>query len=102
VQLEPLGDYIICEREPEADVTEGGIIIPDCAKAKSIIVTILGVGTGRLLQNGKRLPPAVKPKDKVIIGKYTGSEFQHNLQTYLVIKEQDIQARLVPEKKRRK
>lgn len=102
MNLEPLGDYIICEREPEADVTEGGIIIPDCAKAKSIIVTILGVGSGRLLQSGKRLPPEVKPGEKVVVGKYTGSEFEHSLQTYLVIKEQDIQARLVPEKKRRK
>jgi len=97
VRLKVFDDKILCERMPEADVTTGGIIIPECAKEKSIVVKVLDVGTGRILSSGKVVPPQVVSGDLIIVGKYCGSEFEHNLKTYFICTQADVQAAVLRE-----
>lgn len=94
MRLEPIGDHIIVERESEKNVSEGGIIIPDCAKEKSIVATIIAVGRGRRLSDGKRVKPEVKPGWLVAVAKFAGGEVQCGGRTYLLVKEGDIQGRI--------
>ena len=72
--ITPLYDRVLLKRSKPADTGRGGIIIPDTAKEKPMEAEVVAVGVGKFADDGKRIPMTVKKGDKVLIGKYTGSE----------------------------
>jgi chaperonin GroES len=92
INIRPLHDRIVVQRiEPEEEV-RGGIIIPDTAKEKSDQAEVIAVGPGRLLEHGIRLPMEVKPGDRVLIGKYSGTEIRVGDDEFLICRQDDILA----------
>jgi chaperonin GroES len=89
-KVKPLRDRVLVKRLEEAEQKVGGIIIPDSAKEKPQQAEVVAVGSGRLLENGERVPLTVKPKDKVLIGKWSGTDVKIDGQEYLILKEEDI------------
>jgi len=90
MKLRPLQDRVIVERIAEEEKTKGGIIIPDTAKEKPQEGKIIAVGKGKLSEDGKLLPPSVKAGDKILFGKYSGTEVRLNGNDYLIMREDDI------------
>ena len=88
--LKPLGDRILVKRIEEEEVNKGGIIIPDTAKEKPMKGEIIAVGPGRILDNGKQQPMEVKEGNKVLFGKYSGTEVKIDNEEYLIMREDDI------------
>jgi len=74
------------------EVTKSGIVLPDTAKEKSQEGIVIAVGSGRLLENGTRVPLEVKVNDRVVYSKYGGSEFKNEGEEYLILSERDILA----------
>ena len=92
MKIRPLQDRIIVKRVAEEEKTRGGIIIPDTAKEKPQQGQVLAVGSGRVLENGTRLPLEVQAGDKVLFGKYTGSEVKIDGQEVLILREDEVLA----------
>ena len=93
--LTPLGDRILVKRmEDDEQKTSGGIIIPDTAKEKPQEGEVVAVGKGRLLDNGERQPVDVAAGDKVLFGKYSGTEVKYDNVEYLILREDDILAKI--------
>jgi len=92
VKLQPLGDRVVLEREESEGRTAGGIVLPDTAKDKPARGTVISVGDGRLLDDGRRHPLQVKPGDKVIFSSYAGEQFKIGEQELLLMREEDILA----------
>jgi chaperonin GroES len=90
MKLRPLQDRIIVERLEEESKTAGGILIPDTAKEKPQRGKIVAVGKGKLTEDGKVLPVDVKVGDKVLFGKYAGTEIKVEGVDYLIMREDDI------------
>jgi chaperonin GroES len=90
MKIRPLQDRVIVQRIEEAETTKGGIIIPDTAKEKPQQGKIIAVGKGKVNDDGKLLPPSVKTGDKILFGKYSGSEVTLNGNEYLIMREDDI------------
>ena len=90
VSVKPLHDRIIVKRLEQETKTTGGIIIPDTAKEKPLKGEVVAVGKGRVNDEGKVLPLEVKKGDKVLFGKYAGTEFQMDGSEYLMMREEDI------------
>lgn len=90
MDIRPLNDRIIVRRLPEEDKTTGGIIIPDTAKEKPQMGEVLYAGKGRLTDDGKRIPLEVKKGDKVLFGKYSGTEFKVKGEELLMMREEDV------------
>ena len=90
MNIRPLGDRVIVRRVEEETKTAGGIYIPDSATEKPSEGEILAVGKGRLTDNGDLLAMNVEVGEKVIFGKYAGSEVKVDGETYLIMKEEDI------------
>ena len=88
--LRPLHDRLLVKRLEEQDEKHGHIIIPDSAKEKPQEGKVIAVGTGKMTDDGKRLPLAVKEGDRILFGKYSGSEIQLNAREYLIMKEEDV------------
>jgi chaperonin GroES len=88
--LRPLGDRILVKRVKEEERTKGGIIIPDTAKEKPQEGKIVAVGKGKYGDDGKLIPIEVKPGDKILFGKYSGSEFKLEGEDLLILREDDI------------
>ena len=88
--LRPLGDRILVKRVKEEERTKGGIIIPDTAKEKPQEGKIVAVGKGKYTDEGKLIPIEVKPGDKNLFGKYSGSEFKLEGEDLLILREDDI------------
>ena len=88
--LRPLGDRILVKRVKEEERTKGGIIIPDTAKEKPQEGKVVAVGKGKMTEQGKLLPPDVKAGDKILFGKYSGSEFKLEGEDLLILREDDI------------
>ncbi|MFZ0679741.1 MAG: co-chaperone GroES [Candidatus Binatus sp.] len=88
--LRPLGDRILVKRVKEEERTKGGIIIPDTAKEKPQEGKIVAVGKGKYTDEGKLIPIEVKPGDKILFGKYSGSEFKLEGEDLLILREDDI------------
>jgi chaperonin GroES len=88
--LRPLHDRVLIKRLEEQDERHGRIIIPDTAKEKPQEGKVIAVGTGRVTEDGKRLPLAVKAGDRILFGKYSGSEVKIDGTEYLIMKEEDI------------
>jgi len=92
MKVRPLHDRVIVKRTEETEKTKGGIIIPDTAKEKPIEGRIIAVGKGKVLENGTIQPLEVKEGDKVLFGKYAGTEITANDEEYLIMREDDIVA----------
>lgn len=90
MKIRPLHDRLIVKRLEEEERTKGGIIIPDNAKEKPQQGEVIAVGSGKLLDDGKRNPLEVKKGDKVLFGKYSGSEIKIDGEEYLMMREEDI------------
>ncbi len=90
VNIRPLGDRVIVRREEEETKSAGGIYIPDSATEKPSEGEVLAVGKGKISDNGDLIAMNVSVGDKVIFGKYAGSEVKVDGETYLIMKEDDI------------
>jgi chaperonin GroES len=90
MKLNPLHDRVIIKRLESETRTAGGIVIPDTAKEKPMKGEVIAVGKGRILDSGQVVAPAVKVGDKVLIGKYSGSEFKIDDVEYVAVKEDEI------------
>ena len=88
--LHPLHDRILVQRIEEGEVRRGGLIIPDSAKEKPQEGKVLAVGKGTVAEDGKKTPLDVKAGDRVLFGKYSGSEVTLDGQEYLIMKEEDV------------
>ncbi len=90
MKLKPLQDRILVQRVEEEEKTKGGIIIPDSAKEKPAEGKIVAVGNGKVGDDGKRIPLEVKEGDRVLFGKYSGTEVKVEDEEYLIMREDDI------------
>ncbi|NPA95728.1 MAG: co-chaperone GroES [Thermodesulfobacteria bacterium] len=90
MKIRPLHDRILVKRLEEEEKTKGGIIIPDTAKEKPIEGQVVAVGNGKLLENGEVKPLDVKVDDKVLFGKYAGTEVRIDGEEYLIMREDDV------------
>jgi chaperonin GroES len=90
MDLRPLHDRIMVKRLEEQEQMRGGIIIPDSAKEKPQQASVVAVGNGKMLENGKRVPVEVKAGDRILFGKYSGSEIKIEGEEYLILKEDEI------------
>jgi chaperonin GroES len=93
MKIRPLHDRILVKREVEKDAKKKGrIIIPDSAKEKPQEGQVIAVGAGRVTEEGKKIPLDVKAHDRILFGKYTGSEVTVEDEEYLIMKEEDVLA----------
>ena len=99
MKFRPLQDRLIVKRVAEENKTKGGIIIPDTAKEKPLEAQVIAVGSGKLLDNGSHRALEVKVGDKVLIGKYSGSEIKVDDEEYVIVREDEILA-IVDKKKK--
>jgi chaperonin GroES len=90
MKLRPLQDRILVQRVKEDERTKGGIIIPDTAKEKPIEGTVIAAGNGKLSENGKRVALDVKNGDRILFGKYSGTEVKMEGEEYLIMREDDV------------
>lgn len=92
MKIRPLQDRIVVKRSEGESKTKGGIIIPDSAKEKPIEATVVAVGNGKILKDGKVRAPEVKVGDTVLFGKYSGTEVKLDGEDHLILREDDILA----------
>ena len=92
MKIRPLHDRILVERLEEQEVKRGGIIIPDTAKEKPQEAKVIAVGNGKVSDDGKKIPLDVKAGDKILFGKYSGSEVKIDEKEYLILREEDVLA----------
>ncbi len=92
MKVKPLHDRILVQRIEEEERTKSGIIIPDTAKEKPIMGKVIAVGDGRILENGQKVPLSVKEGDRVLFGKYAGTEVKIEGEEYLIMREDDVLA----------
>ncbi len=92
MKIRPLHDRILVERLEEKEVKKGGIIIPDTAKEKPQEGKVIAVGNGKVTDEGKKVPLDVKAGDKILFGKYSGSEVKLDDKEYLIMREEDVLA----------
>ena len=90
MKLRPLNDRILVERVQEQEKTKGGIIIPDSAKEKPAEGKVIAVGSGRLGEDGKRIPLEVKKGDRILFGKYSGQEIKVEGDEFLIMREEEV------------
>jgi chaperonin GroES len=90
MKIRPLQDRVIVKRIEEEEKTKGGIIIPDTAKEKPQEGKVIAVGKGKVNDDGKLTPLDVKVGDKILFGKYSGSEIKLNGEEHLIMREDDI------------
>ncbi len=90
MKLRPLQDRILVQRAKEEDKTKGGIIIPDTAKEKPIEGKVIAAGKGKLSEEGKRIALEIKKGDRILFGKYSGTEVKIEGEEYLIMREDDV------------
>jgi len=90
VTIKPLEDRILVQPLEAEQTTASGLVIPDTAKEKPQQAEVVAVGSGRVLENGQREPLAVKAGDKVLVGKWSGTEVKLDGTEYLILKEDEI------------
>jgi chaperonin GroES len=90
MKLKPLADRVVIKPSPAEEKTKGGIILPDTAKEKPVVGEIVAVGPGKVTEDGKKIAPEVKVGDKVLYGKYSGTEVTVEGEEYLIMREADI------------
>jgi chaperonin GroES len=89
-KLRPLHDRILVKRLEEGDAKHGSIIIPDTAKEKPQEGKVIAVGNGKVTDDGKKIPLDVKAGDRILFGKYSGSEVKIDDEEYLILREEDV------------
>ncbi|MEX0899677.1 MAG: co-chaperone GroES [Gammaproteobacteria bacterium] len=92
MKIRPLHDRVIIKRLEEERTSPGGIVIPDTATEKPIRGEVVAVGKGKILESGDIRPLDLKVKDKVLFGKYSGTEVKIDGEEYLVMREEDVMA----------
>jgi chaperonin GroES len=90
--IRPLHDRILAKRLQEEEKTKGGLFIPDSAKEKPLEAEVIAVGNGKILEDGKLRPLEVKAGDRVLIGKYSGSEVKLDGEEHIILREDDVLA----------
>jgi len=90
MKMRPLHDRVIVKRMEGEEKTKGGIIIPDTAKEKPVEGKVIAVGSGKVLENGKRVPLQLKAGDRILFGKYSGTEVKIDGEEHLIMREDDI------------
>ncbi len=90
MKMKPLADRVVIKPSPADEKTKGGIILPDTAKEKPVIGEVVAVGPGKVTDDGKKITPEVKVGDKVLYGKYSGTEVTIEGDEYLIMREADI------------
>jgi chaperonin GroES len=90
MKLKPLADRVVIKPSPAEEKTKGGIILPDTAKEKPVVGEVVAVGPGKVTEDGKKDAPEVKVGDKVLYGKYSGTEVTVEGEEYLIMREADI------------
>ncbi|MCY3808280.1 MAG: co-chaperone GroES [Gemmatimonadetes bacterium] len=91
-KIQPLADRVVVRALEEAEQMRGGLYIPDTAKEKPQEGEVIAVGPGKLNEDGNRIPMEVKPEDRVLYGKYSGTEVKVEGDDYLILRESDILA----------
>jgi chaperonin GroES len=92
MKVKPLNDRVLVKRMEEVQVTKGGILIPDTAKEKPIEGKVISVGPGKMSDAGNRMPLQLKEGDRVLFGKYAGTEIKMEGEEFLMMREEDILA----------
>jgi chaperonin GroES len=92
MKIRPLHDRLLVERLEEREVKKGAIIIPDTAKEKPQEGKVIAVGNGKVSDDGKKIPLDVKAGDKILFGKYSGSDVKLDDREYLIMREDDVLA----------
>jgi chaperonin GroES len=92
LKLKPIGDRVIVQRVDSKEKSEGGLYLPDSAQEKPQEGKVIAVGPGKTLKNGKVVAPAVKAGDRILFGKYSGSELKVDEKEYVFLNEDDILA----------
>ncbi|HOW55332.1 MAG TPA: co-chaperone GroES [Syntrophorhabdaceae bacterium] len=95
MKVKPLQDRILVKRIEEEEKTKGGIIIPDAAKEKPQEGMVVAVGDGKVLESGQKVKPGVKAGDKILFGKYSGTEIKIDGEEHLILREDDVLAIIV-------
>ncbi|MFQ6108524.1 MAG: co-chaperone GroES [Candidatus Aminicenantales bacterium] len=94
MKVTPLHDRVLLKRLEEKEVKKGGIIIPDTAKEKPQEAEVIEVGKGRVTEDGKVIPLEVKKGDKVLIGKFSGTEVEIDGEEHVIVREEEILAKI--------
>jgi len=92
MKIKPLGDRVLIKPSEEKEKTKGGIVLPDTAKEKPQEGEIIAVGEGRKTEDGKTIPLTLKVGDRVLYGKYSGTEITIDGEEYLIMREEDVLA----------
>jgi chaperonin GroES len=92
MKIRPLYDRILVKRVEEKETRRGGIIIPDTAKEKPMEAEVVAVGKGKINEDGKQLPLDVKKGDRILIGKYAGTEIKIDDEEHLILREEEVLA----------
>lgn len=90
MKLRPLQDRILVQRVEEETTTKGGIIIPDTAKEKPAEGKVIAVGNGKTADDGKKVPLEIKAGNRILFGKYSGTEVKVEGEEYLIMREDDV------------
>jgi len=90
MKIRPLADRVVVKRTKEEEKTKGGIIIPDTAKEKPVEGLVVAVGNGKALKDGKIRPLDVKEGDRVLFGKYSGTEVKLDGEEHVILREEDL------------
>jgi len=90
MKIKPLADRVVIKPSPAEEKTKGGIILPDTAKEKPVVGEVVAIGPGKVTDDGKKVLPEVKVGDKVLYGKYSGTEVTIEGDEYLIMREADI------------
>jgi chaperonin GroES len=91
-KVRPLHDRLLVKRIEEKETVKGGIIIPDTAKEKPQEGKVIAVGNGKILDNGTKVPLDVKAGDKILFGKYSGTDIKIDNEEYLILREDEVLA----------
>jgi chaperonin GroES len=92
MKVRPLHDRLLVRRIEEKETVKGGIIIPDTAKEKPQEGEVIAAGNGKILDNGNTVPLAVKAGDKILFGKYSGTDIKIDNEEYLILREDEVLA----------
>ena len=90
MNVKPLHDHILVKRLSADEVVQGGIIIPDTAKEKPMEARVVAVGSGKVLDDGKVQALVVKPGERVLVGKYSGTEIKIEGEDHVILREDDV------------
>jgi chaperonin GroES len=90
MNMKPLADRVVIKPSPADEKTRGGIILPDTAKEKPVIGEVVAVGPGKITDDGKKISLEIKVGDKVLYGKYSGTEVTIEGKEYLIMRESDV------------